>query len=231
MGFFRICNGTGLGFLPEHLHSAPVMKRIQTSCLGALMLSALLLPAGLEAASHPVVPPLSARATLSCRGAKPGQHVELIVTVRNALHPAIASVERPASFRMKTLRQPQLLRTDEGAIWLFRYQIIPAETGDYEIPSITVTDTSAPMQKQTQTTPLTLRVSLKGAPPVLTPNELARAVHLPPSLSEEVMKNAPQAAPKPDPSAVPVDSRPLPARIASTCCKELKAFWNYPGGK
>jgi hypothetical protein len=132
---------------------------------------------------------------------------------------------------MKTLRQPQLLRTDEGAIWLFRYQIIPAETGDYEIPSITVTDTSAPTQKQTQTTPLTLRVSVKGAPPVLTASELAHAVHLTPSLSEEVMKNAPQAAPKPDPSAVPVDSRPLLARIASTCCKELKAFWNYPGGK
>jgi uncharacterized protein (DUF58 family) len=205
------------------------MKRIQTSCLGALLLSALLLPTDLEASSHRVVPQLSARATLSCRGAKPGQHVELIVTVRNAIHPAIASVERPASFRMKTLRQPRLLRTDEGDIWLFRYKIIPMKTGDFEIPPIIVTDAS--LRTQAQTMPLTLRVSLKGAPPVLTAGELAHAVQLPPSLSEEVMKNAPQTAPKPDPSAAPVDSRPLPARIASTCCKELKAFWNYPGGK
>ena len=204
------------------------MKRIQTSCLGALLLSALLLPTDLEASSHRVVPQLSARATLSCRGAKPGQHVELIVTVRNAIHPAITSVERPASFRMKTLRQPRLLRTDEGDIWLFRYKIIPMKTGDFEIPPIIVTDAS--LRTQAQTMPLTLRVSLKGAPPVLTAGELARAVQLPPSLSEEVMKNAPQTAPKPDPSAAPVDSRPLPARIASTCCKELKAFWNYPGG-
>jgi uncharacterized protein (DUF58 family) len=205
------------------------MKRIQTSCLGALLLSALLLPTDLEASSHRVVPQLSARATLSCRGAKLGQHVELIVTVRNAIHPAIASVERPASFRMKTLRQPRLLRTDEGDIWLFRYKIIPMKTGDFEIPPIIVTDAS--LRTQAQTMPLTLRVSLKGAPPVLTAGELARAVQLPPSLSEEVMKNAPQTAPKPDPSAAPVDSRPLPARIASTCCKELKAFWSYPGGK
>ena len=231
MGFFRICNGTGLGFLPEHLHSAVVMKRIQTSCRVAVLMSALLLPAGLEAASHPDVQRLSARATLSCRGAKPGQHVELIVTVRNALHPAIASVERPASFHMKTLRKPQLLRTVEGDIWLFRYQIIPTETGDYEIPSITVTDTSAPTQMQARTTPITLRVSMQGAPPVLSAIELAHSVQLPSSLCEEVMKNAPQATPKPDPSAAPVDSRPLPARIASTCCKELKALWNYPGGK
>lgn len=229
MGFFRICNAPGLGFLPERLHSAGVMNRIPTSCLGAVLLSALLLPTGLEAASHPVEPRLSARATLSCRGAKPGQQVELVVTVRNALHPVIASVERPASFRMKTLRKPGLLSTGEGDVWLFRYRIIPTETGDFEIPPIMVTD--APTRARAQTTPLTLRVSLKGAPPVLTAGELARAVQLSPSLSEEVMKNAPQTAPKPDPSPAPVDSRPLPARIASTCCKELKAFWNYPGGK
>jgi hypothetical protein len=207
------------------------MKRIQTSCIGAflLLVISLVLPSGLNAATRPMAPRLSAMATLSCRGAKPGQHVELVVTVRNALHPVIASVERPPSFRMRTLRQPRLLKTEEGDVWLFRYQIIPTETGHFEIPSLTVTDTSN--QTQVQTAPLSLNVSLNGEPQKLTSRELARTVNLPLSLSEEVLKNAPQKEPKPDPTPTPADSRPLPARIVSTCWKELKAFWNYPGGK
>ena len=209
------------------------MKRIQTSLIGAFLLLAVLLvlPSGLNAATHPIAPRLSARATLSCRGAKPGQHVELVVTVRNALHPVIASVERPPSFRMKTLRTPRLLKTEEGDVWLFRYQIVPRETGDFEIPSITVTDITTHGLTQVQTMPLTLRVSIKGEPQKLTSPELSRMVNLPPSLSEEVLKNAPQKEPKPDPTPAPADSRPLPARIGSTCWRELKAFWNYPGGK
>jgi hypothetical protein len=130
---------------------------------------------------------------------------------------------------MRTLRQPRLLKTEEGDVWLFRYQIIPTETGHFEIPSITVTDTSN--QTQVQTAPLSLNVSLNGEPQKLTSRELARMVNLSLSLSEEVLKNAPQKEPKPDPTPTPADSRPLPARIVSTCWKELKAFWNYPGGK
>ncbi|MCE9587507.1 MAG: BatD family protein [Verrucomicrobia bacterium] len=206
------------------------MKHIPTSCLGTLLLVAVLLfiPRSLKASSHPLTPRLSAVATLSCRGVKPGARVELVVTVRNALHPVIASVERPSSFRMRTLRKPRLLKTEEGDVWLFRYQIIPTETGDFEIPPITVTDASA--STYTRTAPLILRVSLKGEAPVLTSGELARAVNLTSSLSEEVMKNAPQKAPKPDPAPSVADLRPLPTRIISSCWKELQAFWNYPGG-
>ena len=204
------------------------MKKIPTSCLSALLLVAVLLsvPRYLKASSHPLTTRLSAVATLSCRGVKPSARVELVVTVRNALHPVIASVERPSSFRMRTLRKPSLLKTEDGDVWLFRYLIIPTETGDFEIPPITVTDASA----YTRTAPLILRVSLKGEPPVLTSGELALAVNLTSSLSDEVMKNAPQKIPKPDPSPSAADLRPLPTRIISTCWKELQDLWNYPGG-
>jgi hypothetical protein len=204
------------------------MKKIPTSCLSALLLVAVLLsvPRYLKASSHPLTTGLSAVATLSCRGVKPSARVELVVTVRNALHPVIASVERPASFRMQTLRKPRLLKTEDGDVWLFRYLIIPTETGDFEIPPITVTDASA----NTRTAPLILRVSLKGEPPVLTSGELARAINLTSSLSDEVIKNAPQKAPKPDPAPQATDLRPLPKRIISTCWKELQDLWNYPGG-
>ena len=205
------------------------MKPIQISFIGAFLLLVLFLarPSGLNAASHPLSSPFSAMATLSCRGAKPGDRVELLVTVRNALHPTIDSVERPPSFRMRTLRKPRLVKTGDGDVWLFRYQIIPTENGDFEIPSITVTDSSL----QTRTTPLRLLVTLKGDAPALTPGELSRTVNLPTSLSEEVMKNVPQKAPKLEASSVPADTRPLPARIGSTLLKEIQAFWNYPGGK
>jgi len=205
------------------------MKRVFAFSFGVFFLISafLVLPSKLEATTHHVVPRLSAVATLSCRGAKPGDRVELVVTVRNAFHPVIASVERPASFRMRTLRKPSLLKTSEGDIWLFRYQIIPTETGDFEIPPINVTDSSA----YTRTALLILRVSLKGEAPVLTSGELSRAVNLPYSLSEEVMKNAPQKTPRPDPTPAAADSRPLPARIISTCWKGVQALWDYPGGK
>ena len=193
-------------------------------CAFLLIVVCLVLTSRLNAATHSVTPRLSAVATLSCRGVKPGAHVELVVTVRNALHPVIDSVERPASFRMRTLRKPRLLKTEEGDVWLFRFQIVPTETGDFEIPPITVTEAST----QARTAPLILRVSRTGETPALTSGELARAVNLPSSLSEEVMKNAPQKAPKPDPTPAPADTHPLPTRIASTCWKEIKAFWNYP---
>jgi len=226
---FRICNSLGLGFLSEDLHARLFMKRISVFFLGAFYLISgfLVLPSKVEATTQPVVPRLSAAATLSCRGVKPGDWVELVVTVRNALHPVITSVERPSSFRMRTLRKPRLLKTEEGDVWLFRYQIIPTETGDFEIPPITVTDASA----YTRTAPLILRVSLKGEAPALTSCELARAVNLPSSLSEEIMKNATQKAPKPDPDPAVADLRPLPTRIITTCWKELQSLWNYPGGK
>ena len=205
------------------------MKRIPASCICAILMIAVcqVIPSSLKAASHSVMPRLSAIATLSCRGVKTGAPVELVVSVRNALHPVIASVERPSTFHMKTLRKPMLLKTGEGDVWLFRYQIIPTETGEFEIPPIIVTDASY----QARTAPLILRVSLKGEAPVLTSGELSRSLNLPSSLSDEVMKNALQKTPKPDPSPAPADSRPLPTRITSTCWKELQAMWNYSAGK
>jgi hypothetical protein len=151
----------------------------------------------------------------------------LVVTVRHAVHPVISSVDRPASFKMHSLRKPQLLHTDEGDVWLFRYQIIPTQVGEFEIPPIFVTDDSA----RVETAPLPLRVSLKGQPPVLTAGELSRVVSLPMSLGEEVLKSAPQTPPKPDPSPTPRDERPVVTRVASTCWKSLKDFWNFSGGK
>jgi hypothetical protein len=153
--------------------------------------------------------------------------VELLVTVRHALHPEITSVERPPSFKMHALRKPQLLSTEEGDIWIFRYRMIPGEIGDFEIPPIIVTDGVSSVN----TVPLTLRVSLKGEPPVLTAGELSRGVNLPPALGEEVLKNAPQPPPKLDPSPTPLDTRPFGNRAASTCWKVLNDFWNYPGAK
>jgi len=205
------------------------MKRFPASCIYAFLLIAVCLvhTSSLKGASHSVTPRLSAMATLSFRGAKPGDRVELVVTVRNALHPVNATVQRSPSFRMRTLSKPMLLNTGEGDVWLFRYQIIPTETGDFEIPPITVTDASA----QARTSSLILRVSFKGEAPVLSSGELARSVNLPPSLSEEVIKNTPQKAPKPDRTPAPPDTRPLPTRIISTCWKELQALWSYPGGK
>jgi len=206
-----------------------VTKQLRSPAVAVMVLLSLCLglPVSSFGAKHHAPPSLSATATLSSRGAKPGSRVELVVTVRHAVHPVISSVDRPTSFKMHSLRKPQLLRTDEGDVWLFRYQIIPTQAGEFEIPSIVVTDDSL----RAETSPLPLRVSLKGEPPVLTAGELSRVVSLPMSLGEEVLKSAPQNPPKPDPSPTPRDDRPIAKRAASACWKALKDFWNFSGGK
>ena len=117
------------------------MKRIQASCFAILLgWTCLVSPSLLKGATHRAATCLSATASLSSRGTKPGSPVELLVTVRHALHPEIISVERPPSFKMHALRKPQLLSTEEGDVWIFRYRMIPGEIGDFEIPPIIVTD-------------------------------------------------------------------------------------------
>jgi hypothetical protein len=190
-----------------------------TLCLG--------LPVSSFGAKYHAPPSLSATATLSSRGAKLGSKVELVVTVRHAIHPVISSVDRPVSLKMHSLSKPQLLQTGEGGVWLFRYQITPTQVGEFEIPPISVTDDSL----RVETAPLPLRVSLKGEPPVLTAGELSRVLSLPMSLGEEVLKSYPPIPPKPDPSPTPRDDRPFVKRAASTCCKAFKDFWNFSGGR
>jgi hypothetical protein len=188
--------------------------------LGVIVLLGMA-PVTLEAAAG-----LSAVATMTHRGIKPGGRVELVVTVRNASHPVIAAIERPSDLYIRALHRPQRLLVGEGEeVWLFRYRVIPSRVGDYELPPITVRDGA----RVIETNPLLLHVSLKGEAPPLSAGELSLDVNIPGSLSEEVLKTAPQPTPRAEPSPPPADMRPWTSKVLSTSWKELKAFWNYPG--
>jgi len=179
----------------------------------------------LEAASAKSDGP-AAVATLSHRGAKVRQKVELVVSVRRASDPVIEYIDRPPELVLKAVRRRQLLHTGEGDVWLFRYRLLPTQVGDYEIPPIRVVDGG----RFSDTKPVFLHVSGSGETPALTAKELALAVDIPPSLSEEVLKGAPQPTPKPEPTPKPRDGRPFSTRAGSTLQHGLKAFWEYPGG-
>lgn len=168
----------------------------------------------------------SVAATLSHRGAKIGQKVELVISVRGASNPLIECIERPPELVLKAIRRRQLLHTGEGDAWLFRYRLLPTQVGDFEIPPIRIVDGS----RCADTKPLFLRVSASGDPPALTGRELSLAVDIPPSLGEEVIKSAPQPTPKPEPTPKPHDGRPFATRAGSTLQHLLKDFWEYPGG-
>jgi hypothetical protein len=168
----------------------------------------------------------SVAASLSHRGAKIGQKVELVISVRGASDPVIECIERPPELVLKAIRRRQLLHTGEGDVWLFRYRILPTRAGDYEIPPIRIIDGGW----SAETNPLFLRVSRSGEPPALTARELSLAVNIPPSLGEEVLKAAPQPTPRPEPTPKPRDGRPFATRAGSTLQHLLKDFWEYPGG-
>ncbi|MFZ0435191.1 MAG: hypothetical protein WAL87_04370 [Chthoniobacterales bacterium] len=168
----------------------------------------------------------SVAATLSHRGAKVRQKVELVISVRGASNPLIECIERPPELVLKAIRRRQLLHTGEGDVWLFRYRILTTRVGDFEIPPIRIVDGS----RCADTKPLFLRVSSSGEPPALTGRELSLAVDIPPSLGEEVIKAAPQPTPKPEPAPKPHDGRPFATRAGSTLQHLLKDFWEYPGG-
>ena len=179
----------------------------------------------LEASSDKSDSP-SVAASLSHRGAKIGQKVELVISVRGASDPVIKCIDRPPELVLKAIRRRQLLHTGEGDVWLFRYRILPTRAGDYEIPPIRIIDGSC----SAETNPLFLRVSRSGEPPALTARELSLAVNIPPSLGEEVLKAAPQPTPRPEPTPKPRDGRPFATRAGSTLQHLLKDFWEYPGG-
>lgn len=165
-----------------------------------------------------------AAASLTARSCKPGSSVELIVTVRGAVAPAITEFDRPTDLRIKPLRKARKLTTEEGEVWLFRYRLKAMKSGDYEIAPIRVSDDD----KVIETRPLFLHVSTKAEKMPFMERELSDALALPRSLCREVVTAAPQPVPKPEPTPVP-DTRPFGAKVISTVKKGAVSFWNYPG--
>jgi hypothetical protein len=163
-------------------------------------------------------------ASMTARSCKPGSSVELIVTVRGAVAPAIKEIDRPLELRIKPLRKARKLTTEEGEVWLFRYRVKAMKCGDYEIAPIRVTDAG----KVIETRPLFLHVSTKAEKVPYSERELSDAVALPLSLCREVVTAAPQPVPKPEPTPVP-DTRPFGAKVISSVKKGAVSFWNYPG--
>ena len=186
---------------------------------------AFVLLGSLDAAALPLAERPSAVATLTHRAARPGEPVELVVSVRRASHPALFLPTDLTGLRFKILRKPLLISVDGESLWLFRYRVTATQNGEYEIPSLLVVDG----EDSVETNRLFLHVSPKGELPPLSAKELALGVNIPVSLSEEVLKNAPQPVPTPFPSPTPHDPRPWTQKAASTFGKEIQAFWNYPG--
>lgn len=179
-----------------------------------------------KSAKVPVVKGPKVAATLSHRYVKPGQSVELLVTVRNAVMPISTQPEYPEGLEMRAFRRPyQHLITGDEELWLIKYRIIPKVLGDYEIPAIRVTDASG----SSLTKPLILHVSEDGKPLPPDARELSLTTDIPLSLAQEAVKTCPTPAPKPTPSPTPVDGRPLTAKVISSLGHGLTWFWNYPG--
>ena len=153
----------------------------------------------------------SALATITRHGFKPGERVELMVTVHNAVHPYIEFIERPAEVTIHSIRRPQSLHLGGEDLWLFRYSIIASRVGDYELSPIKVRDGSFLIQ----TNPIPLHVSIRGEAPPLTAIELSRGVNIPLSLGTEILKAFPQPTPKLEPSPTPVDERPWSTKVIS----------------
>jgi len=168
---------------------------------------------------------LSAMATLSSRSAKPGDHVELIVSVRDASHPSVILPESLSGLQIRLLRKPRMLNIDNEKVWLFRYRMTPLKIGEYRITHSQVVDGNQTLI----TKPLFLHVTIKGEPPPLSPEELALGVNIPESLSQEVIKALPPSPSKPEATPTPVDTRPFTVKLSSSMANALQSFWNYPG--
>lgn len=164
-------------------------------------------------------------ATLPSRSAKPGVPVELVVTVREATRPTVLLPSELSGLNFRVLSKPRFLSVGDDKVWLFRYRIIPKAIGDYEIPPLRVLEGTTSVE----TKPLFLHVSKTGVCPPLSAKELATGVDIPDSLSEEVLKAAPQPTPRPTPSPTPRDTRNFGERAGSSLLKGLNAIWNYPG--
>jgi hypothetical protein len=188
-----------------------------------LLCALVLIPFQVLDASSPKGP--IAAATISHRVSKPGQSLELLITVRKAESPVSALPDCPTGLEMRRLRNPQHLVTEGEDVWLLRFRVIPKAVGNYEIPPIHVSDRTASVF----TKPLIFHVSSDPKPPLPDPKELALTTDIPLSLAQEAIKNCPAPAPKPTPSPAPRDQRPLPARVISSIGHGLTWIWNYPG--
>lgn len=135
----------------------------------------------------------SAMTTLSRRSAKPGDHLKIVVTLRGATHPLVLIPSNLPGLRFEVLRRAKLLSVDGESVWLFRYLVTPAQSGEYEISPLRGVDGG----RDFETKPLFLHVSPKGELPTLSAQELSVGVNIPVALSAEVLKAAPQPTPKP----------------------------------
>ena len=194
-------------------------------CLMTLLVASAPLQTIVAKAPVPHGTQASAMATLSRRATKPGESVELVVAIRSADHPKVLLPSSIAGLRFQTLQKGRVLSIDGEKIWLFRYRVTSDHIGNYEIPSLQITDGNVSYV----TNAMFLHVSTKGETPPLSPKELAVGVGIPESLGEEVLKSVPQPASVPLPTPTPRDNRPLTARAASSAWSALKSFWNYPG--
>ena len=191
--------------------------------LSRLLIALLLLSVAQAALAVEV--PLSAMATLSRRSAKPGDHLELVVTVRAATHPKVILPPALPELQIHLRRKPQHLMVDDESVWLFRYRVTPKQIGDYQISPIQIIDGNSWLEAK----PVLLHVSRMGELPPLSAKELALGVNISDALSQEVLKSAPQPTPRPAPSPTPRDTRAFGVRALSSCWHALEAFWNYPG--
>ena len=205
--------------MPETLLKSPVMlfKKCLLPCLVIGLLPLTL------TASPSTVP--VAVATISHRVSKPGQRLDLLVTVRNAHPPVSALVECPQGLAIKRSWKLQHLTGGFGDVWLLRFSLISNAAGDYEIPPIRV----IAGQASVFTKPVILHVSNEAKPPLPDARELALSTDIPLSLAEEAVKNFPAPVPKSSPSPTPRDVRPIASRMISSIGHGFSWFWNYPG--
>jgi len=166
-----------------------------------------------------------AAATVSHRVSKPGQPIELMITVRNAQTPVSALVECPPGLELKRSWKLQHLTGGVGDVWLLRFRLIANAVGDYEIPPIRVSAGTG----YVFTKPVILHVSKDAKPPLPDARELALTTDIPLGLAQEAVKTCPSPAPKPLPSPTPCDCRPFSSKVISSIGHGLLWFWNYPG--
>jgi len=166
-----------------------------------------------------------AKATISQRVSKPGQRLELLITVRSAEKPALPHPECPSGLLLIKYWKPQHLRDQDGDLWLMKYRLLAKSVGDYEISPVQISLGNSTVF----TKPVILHVTNDAKPPLPDARELALTTDIPIGLAQEAVKNCPLPPSKPVPTPVPGDFRPLPSRVFSSIRHGLIWFWNYPG--
>jgi hypothetical protein len=164
-------------------------------------------------------------ATISHRVSKPGQRLELLITVRNAQPPVSALPQSPVGLELRRLRKPQRLNEGGEVVWLLRFRIIPKAVGDYEIPPIRVSDRKG----SALTKSVILHVSNDQRPPLPDARELALTTDIPLGLAQEAVNSCPSPSSTPVPTPTPRNLRPFPSSLISSVVHGVIWFWNYPG--